>query len=71
MTAIGIYGGVRGLMQLRLVLTALKVTVLPDQVAVTSAKDSFNEDGTLKSAPIAAEVAALGGSLAKLLAKLA
>lgn len=70
-TAVGIYGGVRGLTQLRLVLTGLRMTVLPEQVAVTSAKDSFNADGTLKSPEIEAEVMALGGGLVKLLAKLA
>ena len=70
-TAIGIYGGVRGLIQLRAVLTGLKITTLPDQVAVTSAKDSFDADGSLKSPEITAEVMALGASLVKLLAKLA
>lgn len=69
--AIGIYGGVRGLIQLRATLTALRMTALPDQVALTKAKESFNDDGSLKDAAIAAEVTALGAGLANLLAKVA
>ncbi len=69
--AIGIYGGVRGLIQLRATLAALRMTALPDQVALTKAKESFNDDGSLKDAAIAAEVTALGAGLANLLAKVA
>jgi chromate reductase len=68
--AIGVYGGVRGLLQLRATLTALKVIALPDQVALTKAKESFNDDGSLKDPAIGAEVTALGSGLAKLVAKL-
>lgn len=67
--AVGIYGGARGLIQLRSVLTALKITALPDQVALTSAKDAFDADGSLKSSEIEAETLALGAGLSKLLAK--
>jgi NAD(P)H-dependent FMN reductase len=67
----GIYGGARGLLQLRAVLTCCRITALPQQVALTSAKDSFNADGTLKSEEITAEVQNLGAALARLLTKLA
>jgi NAD(P)H-dependent FMN reductase len=70
-TSNGIYGGVRGLLQLRAVLTGCRITTLAQQVAVTSAKDSFSADGTLKSPEITNEVMGLGAALAKLLTKLA
>ena len=66
----GIYGGVRGLIQLRTVLAGMRITALASQVAVTSAKESFNADGTLKSPEITAEVVALGANLVKFLGKL-
>ena len=69
--AVGIYGGVRGLIQLRTVLAGLKITALADQVALTSAKDSINADGSLKSPEIEAEVVALGAQLARFVAKVA
>lgn len=65
----GIYGGVRGLIQLRTVLAGMRITALASQVAVTSAKDSFNADGTLKSPEITAEVVALGTNFVKFLGK--
>ncbi|MBM3507064.1 MAG: NAD(P)H-dependent oxidoreductase [Alphaproteobacteria bacterium] len=70
-TSNGIYGGVRGLLQLRAVLTGCRITTLAQQVAVTSAKDSFAEDGSLKSPEITKEVMGLGAALVRLLAKLA
>jgi chromate reductase len=68
-TSPGIYGGVRGLIQLRAVLAGMRITALASQLAVTSAKESFNADGSLKSPEIAAEAVALGANFAKFLAK--
>lgn len=45
----GLYGTIRGQAHLRQILTALNVTmVLVPQVFIRSAKEAFNEDGTLK-----------------------
>lgn len=46
----GALGGLRGLVHLRAILGNIGVIVLPEQVAISSAQDAFNPDGTLKDA---------------------
>lgn len=44
----GGYGGLRGLVPLRMMLGNIGVHVLPDQVAIASAHTAFDENGKLK-----------------------
>lgn len=44
----GALGGLRGLVHLRAILGNIGVIVLPEQVAISSAQEAFNADGTLK-----------------------
>ncbi len=46
----GAFGGLRGLVTLRSILGNIKVIVIPEQFALSSANDAFNDDGTLKDA---------------------
>lgn len=66
----GQLGGLRGLAQLREILANIKVTVLPDQIAVPKADDAFNSNGTLKDANQQAEIEKLGSKVATIVAKL-
>lgn len=45
----GPYGGMRGLMMVRAILSNIKVLVLPEQVMVAKANEAFNPDGSLKN----------------------
>lgn len=65
----GALGGLRGLVHIRSILGNIKVTLLPDQVAISKANDVLGADGKLKDAKQQASVEALGEKLAKLLAK--
>jgi chromate reductase len=66
----GIYGGVRALGQLRLILTGVKVLVVPEQMALSGAAKAFEEDGTLKDPELEATAAGVGAALTNLLKKL-
>ncbi|MBT3395791.1 MAG: NAD(P)H-dependent oxidoreductase [Alphaproteobacteria bacterium] len=66
----GIYGGVRALGQLRLILTGVKLLVLPEQMALSGAAKAFEEDGTLKDPELEATAAGIGAALTNLLMKL-
>lgn len=66
----GALGGLRGLVHLRSILGNIGITVLPDQVAVGGAYQSFDADGKLTDEKQAARVKALGASLARHLSKL-
>jgi chromate reductase len=44
------FGGARSLMQMRLILSALQVLVVPEQVLIPSAYAAFDADGALKDA---------------------
>ena len=66
----GALGGLRGLVTVRSILGNIKVTVLPDQIAVNKAHEAFNPDGTLKDAKQQASIEKLGADLAKFLTKL-
>ena len=65
----GAYGGLRGLVTVRSILGNIKVTVLPDQIAIPKAFEAFDENGNLKDAKQQATVAGLGKGLADVLAK--
>ncbi len=66
----GALGGLRGLVGVRSILGNIKVTVLPDQVAIGKAHEMFTEDGQLKDAAQKASVEKLGAGLAAMLKKL-
>ena len=69
-TSPGALGGLRGLVHLRAILGNIKVLVLPDQIAVATADEAFNPDGSLKDAKQHAGIEKLGKTLASCLAKL-
>lgn len=62
----GIYGGVRALIHLREILSALGLQVLPRQLALSRAKSAFNENNEFKDPNIEKEVTYLGESLVEL-----
>lgn len=63
-------GGLRGLFQLRTLLSNIRVLVLPDQVTVSKAYEAFNPDGSLKDSQQQESVEQLGAEVAAILAKL-
>jgi NAD(P)H-dependent FMN reductase len=63
-------GGLRGLVHLRAILQNIGVIVLPDQRAVSSAADAFDEAGQLKDAKLQQAVQGLGVGLASFLSRL-
>ena len=65
----GALGGLRGLVHLRALLGNIGVIVLPDQVAVGSAHEVFDDAGHIKDERKAAQVANLAGSLVNFLIK--
>ncbi len=69
-TSPGGLGGLRGLGHLRIILSGIKVLVLPEQIAVGNAYDAFAADGSLKDEKQQAAIAALGENVAHTLAKL-
>jgi len=66
----GALGGLRGLVTLRMILGNIHTVVIPDQVAIVKAHESFNADGTLKDEKQRASVGALGQKVVTLAAKL-
>jgi NAD(P)H-dependent FMN reductase len=63
-------GGVRSLNVVRMMLSNIKVLVLPDSVSVSKAGEAFNPDGSLKDAKQTAAVHKLGKTLTDAIAKL-
>lgn len=63
-------GGLRGLIHVRSILSSINVLVLPDQNAISSAFQAFDDDGRLKDATQQAAVEQLGSKLATVVAKL-
>lgn len=66
----GSLGGLRGLVNVRSILTNIQVLVLSEQLSVPKADEAFNENGTMKDAKQQAAVEALGQSLTAILIKL-
>lgn len=69
-TSPGALGGLRGLVTLRSILSNIGVLVLPDQVAIPTAHEAFDEAGKLKDERKVKQVAGLAKSLVDLLARL-
>ena len=66
----GMLGGLRGLVHVRSILGNVGVIVLPDQIAIAKAHETFNEDGTLKDKKQEEQVKKIGANVAKILLKL-
>ncbi len=66
----GALGGLRGLVQLRMTLSNIRVLVLPEQIAVSKANEAFNPDGSLKDPKQQASIEKLGATLGETLKKL-
>jgi chromate reductase, NAD(P)H dehydrogenase (quinone) len=69
-TSPGILGGIRGLVFLRMLLSNLGMTVLPNQQAVAQAAQVFDADGVLVDREKQATIVNLGRDLAITLEKL-
>ena len=63
-------GGLRGLIHVRSILSSINVLVLPEQKAISSAFQAFDEEGKLKEPKQQEAVEQLGSKVATLLAKL-
>ena len=66
----GALGGLRGLVTVRSILGNIGVSVLPDQVCIPVAHESFDEAGKLKDARKAKQIAALAKGLVEFARKL-
>jgi chromate reductase len=66
----GIYGGSRGLWQLRAVLTGVRVLVLPEQLSLGGAAKAFDANGALQDPHLEAEARSIGAALCHILGKL-
>ena len=66
----GSLGGLRGLFQLRSLFSNIKVTVLPEQIALTSAGSAFENETTLKDAKMHDRIKDLGKKLTETINKL-
>ena len=66
----GALGGLRGLAHVRSILGNIGVIVLPDQVAVATAHQAFQPDGSLADPKQQADVEGLGKTFASFLTKL-
>lgn len=67
----GALGGLRGLFQVRQVLTTLGVLVIPQQRAVSRAAEAFDDAGALKDPAAQAAVEGIGARVAELVHRLA
>ena len=66
----GALGGVRGLTQLRQILTNIQMIVLPDQASIPDAPNAFKEDGALSEESQHQRVLDLGAKLTLFIQKL-
>jgi NAD(P)H-dependent FMN reductase len=66
----GALGGLRGLVTVRSILGNIRVTMLPDQLAVPTAHEAFDGAGELKDAGKRAALDALAGKLVRVSAAL-
>ncbi|NJP12280.1 MAG: NAD(P)H-dependent oxidoreductase [Leptolyngbyaceae cyanobacterium RU_5_1] len=63
-------GGLRGLIHVRSILSNIGVLVLPDQKAISSAYQAFDQNGNLKDEKQRTDIHNLGSKLATILIKL-
>lgn len=63
-------GGLRGLVHVRAILENMGVLVIPTQVAISKAHESFNLDGTMKDQKQEQQVKKIGANLSQILLKL-
>jgi NAD(P)H-dependent FMN reductase len=63
-------GGLRGLIHVRSILSSINVLVLPEQKAISSAFQAFDEEGKLKDPKQQEAIEQLGSKVATLLAKI-
>ncbi|HRH42251.1 MAG TPA: NAD(P)H-dependent oxidoreductase [Pyrinomonadaceae bacterium] len=66
----GALGGLRGLIDLRKVLSTMGVIVLPNEFAVSKSHEAFNEDGSAKVEFVQNTLEGLGKTLTEFLIKL-
>ena len=66
----GALGGLRGLVQLRSVLSNISVLVLPEQVAISKADSAFGPDGAILDAATRDRLAAAASRLASVAGRL-
>jgi len=66
----GSLGGLRGLVHVRSLLSNIKVTVLPDQIALISAGSAFENDTTIKDGKMHDRIKGLGKKLTETINKL-
>jgi len=66
----GALGGLRSLVIVRALLSNIRVTVLPDQVAVPKAHEAFDADGKLKDLKQLASIEAIARDLVSVVTKL-
>ena len=66
----GALGGVRGLTQLRQILTNIQMIVLPDQASIPDAHNAFKDDGALVEESQHQRILALGAKLTLFIQKL-
>ena len=66
----GGFGGLRGLVPLRMLLGNIQVLGIPDQIVIAQAHEAFALDGSLKDAGKQAGAIAIGRKLAETIAKL-
>ena len=64
----GALGGLRGLVQLRMVLSNLHMLVVPNQLAVSKAAQAFDDSGALKDSDQHARAMAIGQKVTELIA---
>lgn len=67
----GAFGGMRGLITLRAILSNIRVLVIPQQLALPKAHEAFAPDGSLLDPKREAAARAIGAELARVTAKLA
>ena len=66
----GRLGGLRGLVHVRNILENMGVLVIPEQMALAKANDSFNADDTMKDLEQERKARKIGANVSKLLVKL-
>lgn len=64
------FGGLRGLLQLRTVLSYIKVHVLHQQATISAAHEAFDEHGKLTNPSFQKQVDAVAGELVRILRKI-